>query len=91
MPLDPRVKRFLEVLAAGNSAGSLDPSVAERRAQLAELMKLGGPAPPIGRIETLSMPGAAGPLNARLYSPVEARAGLLPGMLYLAWRGARRG
>jgi acetyl esterase len=83
LPLDPRVKRFLEVLAAGNSAGSLDPSVAERRAQITELMRLGGPAPPIGRAAALSIPGAAGPLNARLYSPVEARAGLLPGMLYL--------
>ena len=61
LPLDPRVKRFLEVLAAGNSAGSLDPSVAERRAQITELMRLGGPAPPIGRAETHSIPGAAGP------------------------------
>jgi len=83
LPLDPRVKRFLEVLAAGNSARPLEPSVAERRAQIVELMKLGGPAPPIGRTETVSVPGSAGPLNARLYSPGEARAGLLPGMLYL--------
>jgi acetyl esterase len=83
VPLDPRVKRFLEVLAAGNPARRPDPDVAERRAQIVELMKLGGPAPPIGRVETLSVPGCAGPLNARLYSPVEARAGLLPGMLYL--------
>ena len=81
MPLDPRVKRFLEVLAAGNAA--VDPTVLERREQLAELMKLGGPAPPIGRIDTVSLPGPGGPLNARLYSPVEARAGLLPGILYL--------
>jgi acetyl esterase len=83
LPLDPRVKRFLEVLAAGNSAASPGPSVAERRSQIAELMRLGGPAPTIGRTEALSIPGAAGPLNARLYSPVEARAGLSAGMLYL--------
>ena len=83
MPLDPRVKRFLEVLAAGTSARPTEPGIAERRAQIAELMKLGGPAPPIGRIEALSFPGPAGPLKARLYSPVEARAGLLPGILYL--------
>jgi acetyl esterase len=83
LPLDPRVKRFLEVLAAGNSARPPDPDVFERREQLTELMKLGGPAPPIGRVETLSLPGPAGLLNARLYSPVEARAGLLPGILYL--------
>jgi acetyl esterase/lipase len=83
LPLDPRVKRFLEVLAAGNSARPLDPGVKERRAQIAELMKLGGPAPPIERVETLVVPGPAGPLNARLYSPVEARSGLLPGVLYI--------
>jgi acetyl esterase/lipase len=83
LPLDPRVRRFLDVLAAGNAAGTLDPGVLERRAQLAELMKLGGAAPPIGRIETLALPGPAGALNARLYSPVEARAAALPGMLYL--------
>jgi acetyl esterase len=83
LPLDPRVKRFLEVMAAGNPARTLDPGVLERREQLAELMKLGGPAPPIGRIETLSLPGPTGPLNARLYSPVEARASSLPGVLYL--------
>jgi acetyl esterase/lipase len=83
LPLDPRVKRFLEVLAAGDSGRPLAPSVAERRAQIAELMKLGGPAPPLGRAASLSLPGAAGPLNARLYSPIDARADLLPGMLYL--------
>jgi acetyl esterase len=83
LPLDPRVKRFLEVLAAGNPARPPEPGIAERRAQIAELMKLGGPAPPIGRVEALSLPGPAGPLKARLYSPVEARAGLLPGILYL--------
>jgi acetyl esterase/lipase len=83
LPLDPRVKRFLEVLAAGNSARPPDPGIDERRAQVAELMKLGGAAPPIGRVESLSIPSPAGELNARLYSPVEARAGLLPGMLYV--------
>jgi acetyl esterase len=83
LPLDPRVKRFLEVVAAGNAAGTADPGVPHRREQLAELMKLCGPAPPIGRIDTLSLPGPAGPLNARLYSPDEARAGSLPGILYL--------
>jgi len=83
LPLDPRVKRFLEVLAAGNSARPLDPGVAERRAQIAELMKLGGPAPPLGRTETLSIPASAGPLGARLYSPVEARSGVSPAILYV--------
>jgi acetyl esterase len=83
LPLDPRVKRFLEVLAAGDSTRSAAPSVAERRAQVAELLKLGGAAPPTARAEMLSMPGPEAPLAARLYSPAEARSGLLPGILYL--------
>ena len=73
MPLDPRVKRFLDALAAGNSAERANGERAERRAQLIELMKLGGvgvPAgAPIGRIEEATLPGPAGPLNARIYSP----------------------
>ena len=83
MPLDPRVQRFLEVLAAANAGRPREPSVAERRAQIAELLKLGGPTPPIGGTETLSIPGPAGPMSARLYSPAEARSGLLPGLLYV--------
>jgi acetyl esterase len=83
VPLDPRVKRFLEVLAAGNSARAQDPGIAERRAQIVELMKLGGAAPPVGRTETFSLPGPAGPLSARRYSPLEARSAVLPGLLYV--------
>ena len=57
-------------------------SVAERRAGLEAFMKLGGPAPPIGRVEERSVPGAAGPLRARVYTPVGLGDTDLPGLTY---------
>ncbi len=83
MPLDPRVERFLAILAAGNPANALETSVAERRKGLAELMTLGGADVPIGRTEDRSIPGPAGALAVRVYTPTDAPAGLSAGMLYL--------
>jgi acetyl esterase len=81
LPLDPRVKRFLDVLAAGAPSNALDVSVTERRAKLAELMKLGGPGPAVTRIEDLSLPGPQGPVPARLYVPDDSPSAA--GVLYL--------
>ena len=47
MSLDPRVRRFLDVLAAGNPRDARSVSVAERRAQLIELLHFTGPLAPI--------------------------------------------
>ncbi len=89
MPLDPRVKRFLDALAAGNPPGARTVSVSRRRAQLIELMKLGGADLPVGPIEDRTIPGPAGPLAVRLYSPelqdaaTRPAAPLLPGLIYI--------
>ena len=82
MPLDPRVKRFLGLLAAGNPPDAIDTTVEERRRGLAELMKLSGPEVPVGRIEdrTLSLP--PGMLAVRIYTPPEPKSELLPGLVY---------
>ena len=85
MPLDPRVKRFLDVLAAGNPPNARTVSVAQRRGQLAELMKLGGPGAPVGASEDRTLPGPSGPLAARIHTP--KRTGtttqrLEPGLIY---------
>jgi acetyl esterase len=69
MPLDPRVKRFLDVLAAGKPPRVSDTTVRERRAGLAELLKLGGPQVAVARVEERSLPGPAGPLALRVYTP----------------------
>jgi acetyl esterase len=82
MPLDPRVKRFLDVLAAGKPRSALHVTVGERRAELAELMKLSGPQAPIGRVEERILPGPAGTLGVRVYTPVDAHDALLPGLVY---------
>lgn len=86
MPLDPRVKRFLDVLAAGNPPSARGISVAQRRTQLAELMKLAGSEHQGAPAEECSVPGAAGPLAARIHTPRPAPGdtpgGLAPGLVY---------
>ncbi len=83
MPLDPRVKRFLDVLAAGNPRNVLDTTVEQRRAGLAELMKLAGPERPVDKVEDRTLPGPTGdPLTVRVYTPLGANADLLPGLVY---------
>jgi acetyl esterase/lipase len=82
LPLDPRVKRFLGALAAGNPMNALHTSVAQRRVQLAELMQLAGPEVPVARAEDRAVPGAAGPLAVRVYTPLDAPGGSLPGLVY---------
>jgi acetyl esterase/lipase len=55
-------------------------SAQDRRASLVELMKFGGPPPPIAAALDRTVPGPAGPLGVRLYTPIGASAGALPGV-----------
>jgi len=83
VPLDPRVKRFLDALAAGKPPNALDTTVEQRRRGLAELMKLSGPETPVARVEDQTLPGPGGrPLAVRTYTPLGAEPGLLPGLIY---------
>jgi acetyl esterase/lipase len=82
LPLDPRVKRFLDTLAAGKPRNALETSVQERRVQLAELMQLAGPQVPVARTEDRTVPGAAGTLAVRIYTPQGAPGETLPGLVY---------
>ncbi len=82
MPLDPRVKRFLDALAAGKPPNALETTVEERRLGLAELMKLAGPQVPVGRVEDRTLPGPAGALGIRIYTPLGAGPEPLPGLIY---------
>jgi len=80
VPLDPRVKRFLDALAAGKPPNALDTTVAERRLGLTELMKLAGPETAVGRIEDRTVPGPAGALGVRIYTPLLTGPPLLGGL-----------
>jgi acetyl esterase/lipase len=92
VPLDPRVKRFLDALAAGSPPNVLETTVEERRRGLAELMKFSGPGVPVGRIEDRFLPRAgglpaaeppaAGPLAVRIYTPLDSSLALMPGLVY---------
>jgi acetyl esterase len=83
VPLDPRVKRFLGLLAAGQPPNALDTTVEERRLGLVELMKFAGPAPAVGRIEDRTLPGPGGQaLAIRVYSPEGAESETMPGLVY---------
>jgi acetyl esterase/lipase len=81
MPLEPNVKRFLDLLAAGNPPDARSISVEERRRGLAALMKLAGPEVAVGRVEDRTLPGPGGALPVRIYSPVNA-AEMLPALIY---------
>jgi acetyl esterase len=80
--LDPRVKRFLGLLAAGNPPDALDTTVEERRRGLAQLMQLSGPEVPVGRIEDRTLGRPSGPLAVRIYTPLGGNSDSLPGLVY---------
>jgi acetyl esterase len=82
VPLDPRVKRFLDALAAGKPPNALETTVEERRLGLTELMKLAGPQAAVGRVEDRTLPGPAGALGIRIYTPLGAGPEPLPGLIY---------
>ena len=69
MPLDARVRRFLDLVAATNPVGAASQSVGERRASLEQLMRLGGASPPVERVDELEVEGPSGALRLRLYTP----------------------
>ncbi|MEO7209056.1 MAG: alpha/beta hydrolase [Steroidobacteraceae bacterium] len=80
MPLDPRVKRFLNLLAAGNPPDARSATVEERRKGLIALMEFAGPPLALEQVEDRMLPGPDGALRVRLYSP--AKADILPGLIY---------
>jgi acetyl esterase/lipase len=86
MPLEPRVKRFLDALAASNPPDALSMPVAQRRASLAQLMQLAGPPVAFAATGDGTLPGPAGILPIRIYTPAIGPAigasALLPGLVY---------
>ena len=82
MPLDPRVKRFLDALNASGPADTLNTTPSERRAGLAELMKFGGPPPAVASVTEHLLPGPDGDIPARLYVAPAATDRPGPGIVY---------
>lgn len=82
MPLDPRVNRLLQMLQAANPPSTIDLTVAERRAGLAQLMQLGGQKAPEAQVEERTLPGPESALPVRIYTPPGAPRAAMPGLVY---------
>lgn len=82
MPLDQGAKRFLDRLAALNPPNPQPLTVAGRRAALHHMLEFAGTSPAVGAIEKLAVPGPAGQLGIRRYTPASASSGPLPGLIY---------
>ncbi len=83
MPLNPHVKRFLDMTAASGmpEIGNLTPS--EMRRAFDTLAQAMAPrAIPIGKTEDTNLPGPAGAVPVRIYSPHTSAGGKLPGLIY---------
>jgi acetyl esterase len=83
MALDPHVKALLDMIAAAGrpKIWQLTPPEA-RQAFLALAQLTDAKDVPIGKIENGELPGPAGPLPYRLYTPAASAAGPLPGLVY---------
>ncbi|HEX7776204.1 MAG TPA: alpha/beta hydrolase [Parvibaculum sp.] len=84
MALDPQVKGLLDMLSADPTAPRLiDLPVADGRAMYrAMAAQLEPQGLPIGKVEDMAIPGPAGEIPVRLYTPVAAGSGALPVLVY---------
>ncbi|MEO6891473.1 MAG: alpha/beta hydrolase, partial [Ktedonobacteraceae bacterium] len=69
MPVDPQVQVFLDMLAAIGAPPLHEQSVDEARQSIAALDRMGGPPEHIHSIENRSIPGPAGTITIRIYTP----------------------
>jgi acetyl esterase/lipase len=83
MPLDPLVKGFLDQMTALPGPKMFELSPAEGRAMFVAMMQMVGPKDvPIGKVENRRIPGPAGEIPIRIYTPVAAGADALPVLVY---------
>jgi acetyl esterase/lipase len=82
MPLDPHVKRLLDIVAAGKSDLSRLSPQAMRQAieKLANLVDAKNV--PVGAVEDREFPGPACRLPIRIYTPTMKTTGKLPALIY---------
>jgi len=82
MPLDPHIKRILDMLAAAGGADASRLTLSERRHAFGKLMSLSESNVAVGHVENRALPGPDGPSGVRIYTPIDARSDRLPGLVY---------
>jgi acetyl esterase len=70
------------MLSLGGSADRSRASVNDRRQGLVDLMRFADRNVETGPVEDRSLPGSDGPIDARIYTPLGAQAGRLPGLVF---------
>ena len=81
MPLDPHVRRLLHALSIGG-AREAAADVAQRREAFRRLMAFAGSGARVAQVEDGALPGPAGPLWFRAYTPLGHAGGRLPGLVF---------
>ena len=81
MPLDPRAKRLLDMLAMSSPAAAL--STQSRRDGFAKLMQMGARPQAVAHVEYIEIKGPECPLKLRLYDLVPDRAEPAPALVFL--------
>jgi acetyl esterase len=82
MPLDPQAKLVLDALAAVTMPDPWTIEPATFRAQVRE-MRAAPPGEPVASALDLAIPGPAGEIPVRVYTPLERARGPLPGLAFL--------
>jgi acetyl esterase/lipase len=82
MPLDPLAKRFLTMMTVASPGDRLRPSASDRRQALAKLMQfVRAEVTDVTGVDG-ALPGPAGDLPYRLYTPANAATEYLPGFVF---------
>lgn len=82
MPLDPLAKRFLAMMAAASPAARTRPTASERRQSLAKLMQFARTDAAGVTASDGVLPGPAGDIPYRLYSPARDEDAPSPGFVF---------
>jgi acetyl esterase len=82
MPMDRRARRLLDMMAATGGDGDAQASVANRRAGLVALATMADDVSTQVAIDDRDIPGPAGQLPIRLYTPLEPNEGPWPGLVF---------
>jgi acetyl esterase/lipase len=82
MPLDPHIRRILDMLAAASAADASRLTLGERRDAFRKLMSLSESNVAVGHVEDRALPGPDGPISVRIYTPIDTRSDKLPGLVY---------
>ena len=82
MPLDPLAKRFLAMMAAASPGARTRPTASERRQSLAKLMQFARAEASDVMATDGTLPGPAGDIPYRLYSPASDGDAVMPGYIF---------